>query len=41
MNTDVMFSSATDMWATPQNFFDELNREQVTVQFTGAGSPLR
>ena len=27
MNTDVMFSSATDMWATPQNFFDELNRE--------------
>ena len=27
MNTDVMFSSTTDMWATPQNFFDELNRE--------------
>ena len=22
-----MFSSKTDMWATPQSFFDELNRE--------------
>lgn len=22
-----MFSSATDNWATPQDFFDELNRE--------------
>ncbi|WP_349290994.1 DNA N-6-adenine-methyltransferase [Brevibacillus sp. NL20B1] len=27
MNTDVMFSSATDLWPTPQDFFDELNRE--------------
>jgi len=27
MNTDVMFSSATDMWATPQDFFDRLNEE--------------
>ena len=27
MNTDVMFSSKTDNWATPQEFFDELNRE--------------
>lgn len=27
MNTDVMFSSKTDDWATPQDFFDELNRE--------------
>ena len=27
MNTDVMFSSKTDDWATPQEFFDELNRE--------------
>lgn len=27
MNTDVMFSSKTDMWATPQNFFDKLNEE--------------
>lgn len=27
MNTDVMFSSKTDLWATPQVFFDELNRE--------------
>ena len=23
MNTDAMFSSATDMWATPQAFFDK------------------
>ena len=23
----IMFSSATDMWATPQSFFDELNNE--------------
>lgn len=27
MNTDVMFSSATDLWSTPQEFFDELNNE--------------
>lgn len=27
MNTTVMFSSITDMWATPQAFFDELNKE--------------
>lgn len=27
MNTSVMFSSATDLWATPQNFFDQLNDE--------------
>lgn len=27
MNTKVMFSSATDMWATPQDFFDKLNKE--------------
>lgn len=27
MNTDVMFSSATDNWATPQDFFDKLNAE--------------
>lgn len=26
MNT-VMFSSATDLWATPQDFFDKLNEE--------------
>lgn len=25
MNRDVLFSSATDEWATPQGFFDELN----------------
>lgn len=25
MNTDLMFSSATDQWATPQSFFDEWN----------------
>lgn len=27
MNNNVMFSSKTDVWATPQRFFDELNRE--------------
>lgn len=27
MNTDVMFSSKTDEWETPQELFDELNRE--------------
>lgn len=27
MKTDVMFSSATDEWATPQDFFDRLNAE--------------
>lgn len=27
MNTDVMFSSKTDEWATPQALFDELDRE--------------
>lgn len=27
MNTEVMFSSKTDMWSTPQSFFDELNTE--------------
>lgn len=27
MNTDVMFSSATDNWSTPQDFFDNLNDE--------------
>ena len=27
MNTEVMFSSKTDQWATPQYFFDELNSE--------------
>lgn len=27
MNTDVMFSSKSDMWATPQDFFDKLNKE--------------
>ena len=27
MNTDVMFSSATDLWATPQDLFDKLNEK--------------
>lgn len=27
MNTAVMFSSETDLWATPQAFFDLVNRE--------------
>ena len=26
MNTELMFSSKTDMWATPQDFFDELDQ---------------
>lgn len=26
-NIDVMYSSKTDQWATPQDFFDELNEE--------------
>lgn len=25
MNTDLMFSSNTDMWATPQDFYNKLN----------------
>lgn len=29
MNTNVMFSSATDLWATPQDFFDKLNAENA------------
>ena len=27
MNTAVMFSSKTDQWATPQRFYDDLNKE--------------
>lgn len=27
MNTEVMFSSKTDQWSTPQDFFDKLNEE--------------
>ena len=27
MNTEVMFSSQTDLWATPQDFYDELDEE--------------
>lgn len=27
MNTKVMFSSANEVWATPQDFFDKLNDE--------------
>jgi len=27
MNTEVMFSSKTEMWETPQDFFDKLNEE--------------
>ena len=26
MNKDLMFSSNTDLWATPQDFFDRLHR---------------
>ncbi len=27
MNKDLMFSSKTDMWATPQSFYDKLEKE--------------
>lgn len=27
MNTELMFSSQTDQWSTPQDFFDNLNSE--------------
>ena len=27
MNKELMFSSTTDLWATPQDFFDKLNEE--------------
>lgn len=27
MNTALMFSSQTDLWSTPQDFFDQLDRE--------------
>ena len=27
MNVELMFSSKTDLWSTPQKFFDELNKE--------------
>lgn len=27
MNTDLIFSSKTDLWETPQEFFDQLNDE--------------
>ena len=26
-NLDVMFSSKTDLWSTPQDFYNELNKE--------------
>lgn len=26
MNTNLMFSSETDMWSTPQSFFDSLHK---------------
>lgn len=31
MNTEIMFSSKTDLWETPQSFYDELDKE---FQFT-------
>lgn len=27
MNTEVLFSSKTDMWETPKHIFDQLNKE--------------
>ena len=29
MNTDLMFSSANEVWATPQDFYDKLNDEFI------------
>lgn len=29
MNTELMFSSEREDWETPQNFFDELNKEFI------------
>lgn len=29
MNKDVLFSSKTDLWETPQDFFDMLDAEQL------------
>ena len=36
MNTDVMFSSKTDLWETPQEFFDELDAEYHFTLDAGA-----
>ena len=34
MNTNLMFSSKTDLWSTPQDFFDKLNSEfTFTIAF--------
>ena len=30
-NLDVMYSSKTDQWATPQEFFNELNAEFALI----------
>ena len=38
MNTEVMFSSKTDQWETPQDFFDKLNAEFNLVLDTAADS---
>lgn len=27
MDTEIMFSSKSEMWETPQDFFDKLNKE--------------
>jgi phage N-6-adenine-methyltransferase len=44
MNNELMFSSATDMWATPQNFFDKLDaffRFELDVCATSENSKCR
>lgn len=38
MNTAVMFSSKTDLWATPQSFFDTLD-EEFHFEMDVAASP--
>ena len=32
MNTEVLFSSKNEVWATPQDFFDKLNSEEAKRQ---------
>ena len=44
MNNELMFSSETDMWATPQNFFDKLDaffRFELDVCATSENSKCR
>lgn len=31
MNTNLMFSSKTDLWSTPQDFFNKLNESLILI----------